>query len=208
MLKLDLTKEYKSYYSAKNQPGIVTVQKAHYISIAGVGDPNGADFATKIEALYPVAYAIKFAYKALNKDFVVAKLEALWSFDMEKYKGLTIDAAPTKIPRDEWNYRLLIRMPSFVSFELFGAAVKAVCAKKKNELVLEVEFFVLDEGLCVQMMHLGSFETEPQTLKQIGNFMAQNNLHHNGLHHEIYLSDFRKTPKEKLKTILREPIKI
>jgi hypothetical protein len=207
MTKLDLNREYKSYYSAKNQPEIIEVEKAQYISITGTGDPNGKDFATKIEALFPVAYNIKFACKTLNQDFVVAKLEGLWSFDMEKYKGLTMDEAPAKIPRSEWNYRLLIRMPDFVTSELVDTAIKTVFEKKKNRLVQEVEFFTLHEGKCVQMMHVGPFHTEPQTLKQIGDFITQNNLTHNGDHHEIYLSDFRKTPQEKLKTILREPIK-
>jgi hypothetical protein len=207
MSKLDLTKLYKTYYSSKSKPEIVKIEKAQYISITGKGDPNGKEFATKIETLYPVAYAIKFMCKANDQDFVVAKLEGLWSFDLAKYSHLTMEEAPSKIPRSEWNYRLMIRMPDFVTQGQIQTAIQKTVEKKKSDKFKAVEYFTLNEGKTVQMLHVGPFSTEPESLKIIGEFMSQNNLKHNGEHHEIYLSDFRKTPSEKLKTILREPVK-
>jgi hypothetical protein len=207
MSKLDLTKLYKTYYSSKTKPEVVIIENAQYISITGKGDPNGEDFARNIETLYPVAYAIKFMYKASNQDFTVAKLEGLWSFDMAKYSHLTMDEAPKKIPRSEWNYRLLIRMPDFVTQDLIHSAIQNTIVKKKSDKFKAIEYFTLNEGKSVQMLHVGPFSTEPESLKVIGDFMSQNKLEHSGEHHEIYLSDFRKTPPEKLKTILREPVK-
>jgi hypothetical protein len=207
MSKLDLTKLYKTYYSSKAKPEIVIIEKTQYISITGKGDPNGKDFATKIETLYPVAYAIKFMCKAKDQDFVVAKLEGLWSFDMAKYSHLTMEEAPSKIPRSEWNYRLIIRMPDFVTQDQIQTAIQKTVEKKKSDKFKAVEYFTLNGGKTVQMLHVGPFSTEPESLKIIGEFISQNKLIHNGEHHEIYLSDFRKTPPEKLKTILREPVK-
>lgn len=145
--------------------------------------------------------------KAVNNDFVVPKLEALWSFDDKKYKDISMDEAPVKIPRSEWNYRIMIRMPDFVTREQTKAAIDTVANKKLIELAKAIEFYEMTEGKVVQILHVGPFENEPQTLKKIQEFTTKNNLQKNGLHHEIYLSDFRKTSPEKLKTILREPVK-
>lgn len=207
MSKLDLTKTDKTYYNAKTTPEIVYIEKVNYISITGQGDPSGKDFSEKIQALYTTAYTIKFIYKALDNDFVVPKLEALWSFDTEKYVDISMDEAPLKIPRSEWNYRIMIRMPDFVSKEQTEEAIAIAINKKQNALAKTIDFFEMEEGKVIQVLHIGPFDTEPQTLKKIQAFSAENNLHQNGLHHEIYLSDFRKTAPEKLKTILREPVK-
>ena len=207
MTKLDLTKEYKAYYTAKNKPELLTIEQASFLSITGKGDPSGQDYADKLEALYSVAYTVKFRYKALDKDFVVAKLEGLWSFDTDRYQGFTMDEAPLKIPRSEWNYRMLIRMPDFVTREQLEQAIDTVVSKKQIGLAAHVEFYEMEEGKVVQMLHVGPFSDEPETLKQIQAFCEEHQLSKNGLHHEIYLSDFRKTPPEKLKTILREPVK-
>src|SRR4051812_34303009 len=114
MPKIDLSKIYKNYYSAKRKPELLIVEAVHFISIEGKGDPSGEVFAEKIDALYPVAYAIKFMCKAAGNDFTVPKLEGLWYFDPGKYSGVSISEAPQKIPRDQWEYRLLIRLPDFV----------------------------------------------------------------------------------------------
>lgn len=207
MEKLDLTKKYKSYFTAKTKPEIVVIEKASYLSITGKGDPSDKAFAQSIEALYPVAYALKFAYKAKNKDFVVSKLEGLWWFDETKYPSKTIATSSIEVPRSEWEYRLLIRLPEFVVERDFHSAVTNALSKKDNPRIHDLELFTMTEGTCVQMLHLGPFSDEPATLAAIGKFIEEKNFKRNGLHHEIYLSDFRKTPPEKLRTILREPVK-
>lgn len=207
MEKTDLTKVFKQYFSAKAKPELVDIEAAQFISITGKGDPSGEAFAASIQALYTAAYGIKFFYKEQGKDFVVSKLEGLWQFDLEKYKGIGMADAPAKIPRSEWEYRLLIRMPDFVSQQSVVKALPEISIKKENAQVKQVEWFEMKEGKSVQMLHAGPFSTEPESLVLMARFMVEKGLAHNGLHHEIYLSDFRKTPDAKLKTILREPVK-
>lgn len=207
MSKLDLTKTDKVYYTAKTNPEIVYIEKTNYLSITGKGDPSGQEFSENIQALYATAYAIKFMQKAVNNDFVVPKLEALWSFDTEKYKGISMDEAPLKIPRSEWDYRIMIRMPNFVTKEQTEEAIQSTATKKQIERAKSIEFYEMAEGKVIQVLHIGPFENEPQTLKKIQEFSTAHQLEQNGLHHEIYLSDFRKTASEKLRTILREPVK-
>lgn len=208
MEKLDLTKKYKSYYKSKGKPEIVHFEAVNYLSITGIGDPSGEEFAQKIAALYPVAYTIKFECKADGKDFVVPKLEGLWSFDLSKYEGITMENAPKKIPRSEWAYKLLIRMPDFVHQEMVQKAISKVKVKKGQlPFINELTFHTMNEGKCVQILHVGPFDTEPESLAKIQDFCKEHGLHKNGEHHEIYLSDFRKTAPEKLKTILREPVR-
>jgi hypothetical protein len=207
MEKIDLTKKYKSYYTAQTKPEVVHIEKAHFLSVEGKGDPAGAAFAELVQALYATAYAIKFNCKAQDKDFVVAKLEGLWWFDDQQYNGFTIDEAPVKIPRAAWEYRLLIRMPVFVNPAIVQTAIDAVVTKREIPMAEKVEWFEMTEGKSVQMLHKGPFDREPETLKVMAEFMHAHQFGKNGLHHEIYLSDFRKTAPEKLKTILREPVR-
>ncbi|MGB3198455.1 MAG: GyrI-like domain-containing protein [Saprospiraceae bacterium] len=207
MDKLDLTKKYKTYYTAKTKPELVQIEGAQFISICGKGDPNDKPFSDNIEALYSTAYTLKFIYKAIEKDFVVSKLEGLWWFDEAKYTGKDMVTTTVEVPRSEWEYRLLIRLPDFVTKQELEKAKETVLSKKGIQLAKHIEFHEMTEGKCVQMLHLGPFSTEPATLKQIQNFCETNALTKNGFHHEIYLSDFRKTESDKLKTILREPVK-
>lgn len=186
---------------------MLELKRVPYISVAGKGDPSEQPFADCVEALYSVAYAAKFEYKAKGNDFIVSKLEGLWWYDKKQYPEKTMTGAPSEIPRSDWEYRLLIRIPDFVEKESIAHAAGAVVAKKGLELANEVAFFELEEGLCVQMLHVGPFATESLTLEKMAVFMKENRLGENGLHHEIYLSDFRKTAAERLKTILREPVK-
>lgn len=206
MEKLDLAKKYKHYYTAKTKPELIQIEAAQFISICGKGDPNDKPFAERIEALYTTAYTIKFSFKVKDKDFVVSKLEGLWWYDEKQFPGKSIKTA-TEVPRSEWEYRLLIRLPEFVTKQDLDDAIEAVVNKKKMMLAKQLEFFSMTEGNSVQMLHVGPFSTEPESLLKIGAFMEENNLSKNGLHHEIYLSDFRKTAAEKLRTILREPVK-
>lgn len=207
MDKLNLTKKYKSYFTAKQKPELIEIEQAQFISIAGKGDPAAQAFADRIEALYATAYVLKFMYKAKSSDFVVSKLEGLWWFDEDKFAGKTIVTTAIEVPRSEWEYRLLIRMPEFVAEEDLTRAKETVIGKKDIQLAEQIEYFTMSEGKSVQMLHVGPFSTEPETLKQIGAFIDKNNFKKNGLHHEIYLSDFRKMEPHKLKTILREPVK-
>lgn len=207
MNKLDLIKVYRTYFTARAKPELVTIEEAHFISIKGKGDPSAPAFAHNIEALYSTAYTIKFMYKAQNSDFTVSKLEGQWWFDENKFPGKNIETSAMEVPRSEWEYRLLIRMPAFVTANDLDIAKETVRKKKDIDLIDQVEFFTMTEGKSVQMLHIGPFSTELETLKQIGAFIDLNKLAKNGLHHEIYLSDFRKTAPEKLKTILREPVK-
>jgi hypothetical protein len=207
MDKLDLTKKYKSYYTAKTKPELVEVEKAQFLSITGKGDPSDQLFAEKIQALYATAYTIKFMLKEKGKDFTVARLEGLWWFDDQQYGGLTMSEAPKKVPRSEWEYRLLLRMPDFVTRQLAETVAQAVITKKGIALAAEIEWYEMTEGKAVQMLHVGPFDKEPETLEKMISFIREGNFQKNGFHHEIYLSDFRKTPPEKLKTILREPVK-
>lgn len=207
MAKLDLTKQHKEYYNAKSQPELLTIEKAQFLTITGKGDPSEKAYSDKIQALYSTAYAVKFLCKALDNDFVVAKLQGLWNFDENKYQNLSIDEAPLTVPRIEWSYRMMIRMPDFVTKEQVKSAIQTVVTKKKIQLATDIEFYEMKEGKVVQMLHVGAFANEPVTLKQMQEFMMANNFQKNGPHHEIYLSDFNKTSPEKLKTILREPVK-
>jgi hypothetical protein len=207
MKKIDLAKQHKNYYSAKEKPSIEEFGVVNYISITGQGDPSGNEFATKLQTLYPVAYSIKFICKNKGKDFVVPKLEGLWWFDETKFKNISMEDAPRIISRNEWCWRLLLRVPDFVDDQVFELAKEEVFKKKKIAEVEEVQFYTLEEGKVVQMLHVGPFDKEPQTLIIMRDFILENHFGKNGYHHEIYLSDVRKTPPEKLKTILREPVK-
>ncbi|MBO9151782.1 GyrI-like domain-containing protein [Chitinophaga sp. GCM10012297] len=207
MEKLDLAKQYKSYYTAKTKPELIDIEKAQYLSLTGKGDPSARAFADRIQALYATAYTIKFIFKEQGKDFVVPKLEGLWWYDEERFAALSFDETPAVVPRSEWEYRLLIRMPDFVSRQEVASAIDAVVSKKNIRLAKAITLHEMTEGKAVQMLHIGPFEKEPDTLKQLLEFTQARQLQKNGLHHEIYLSDFRKTSSDKLKTILREPVK-
>jgi hypothetical protein len=206
MEKLDLTRLYKSYYTAKAKPVLLTVAPASYLSLLGQGDPSGEAYAENIQALYTVAYAVKFAQKAKDKDFVVPKLEGLWWFDEQQFPGHTMEDAPREVPREDWQYRMLLRLPDYVTEQDIAAAIDIVVEKKQLTLARKTEYYRMDEGAVVQVLHTGPFEKEPETLSLLWQFMKEQQLQRNGVHHEIYLSDFRKTAPDKLKTILREPV--
>lgn len=207
MEKLDLTKAYKSYYSASALPELLDIGEAQYIAIDGEGDPSGPEFGRHIEALYSTAYTVKFDSKARGKDFTVAKLEGLWSFDYDGPETVTMANAPLLIPRSEWKYTLLIRLPEFISGEDVLNARETVYKKKQLDLIGKIYFHQMTEGICVQILHTGPFSTELASLDRMMDFLGTGKYEQNGRHHEIYLPDFRKTPSEKLKTILREPVK-
>ena len=198
MEKLDLTKQFKDYYSAKTKAEKVVFGQVPYLTISGRGEPAGKEFSEKAGAIYPVAYAVKKICKETIQDFGVPKLEGLWWVN-DKRPAL-------EVPRSEWFWKLLIRMPDFVTEKLVEKAVEEVI-KKKTSIASEVKFEIINEGELVSILHIGSYKTEPESISKIDNFINSNRLTKNGLHHEIYLSDPNKTEPEKLKTILRQPVK-
>ena len=205
----DFKKEYKELYKPKDKPSIINVEKANFIAVRGVGDPNSenSEYKQSISLLYPIAYAIKMSKKGDYKidgyfDFVVPPLEGFWW--QEGIKG--VDYAN----KDSFNFISLIRMPDFVTKEVFEWAIEEMTRKKKEDFS-KVEFFTYDEGLCVQCMHIGPYDNEPITVEAMHEYMIEQgyelDITDERFHHEVYISDVRKTSPEKLKTVLRHPIK-
>ena len=205
----DFKKEYKELYKPKDKPSIINVEKANFIAVRGVGDPNAenSEYKQSISLLYPIAYAIKMSKKGDYKidgyfDFVIPPLEGFWW--QEGIKG--VDYAN----KDSFNFISLIRMPDFVTKEVFEWAIEEMTRKKKEDFS-KVEFFTYDEGLCVQCMHIGPYNDEPITVEAMHEYMIEQgyelDITDERFHHEVYISDVRKTSPEKLKTVLRHPIK-
>ena len=205
----DFKKEYKELYKLKAKPSIINVEKANFIAVRGVGDPNAEDseYKQSISLLYPIAYAIKMSKKGDYQidgyfDFVVPPLEGFWW--QEGIKG--VDYAN----KQNFHFISLIRMPDFVTKEVFEWAIEETTRKKKKDFS-KVEFFTYDEGLCVQCMHIGSYNDEPITVEAMHEYMIEQgyelDITDERFHHEVYISDVRKTSPEKLKTVLRHPIK-
>lgn len=197
--KLDLTKSHPAYYKAKQTPGIEEFEAYNYLSIMGQSAPDDPLFTTAIEAIYPVAYSIKFLSKANNLDFVVPKMEGQWWVEDER--------PFEQVPRKEWYWKILVRMPDFIDKEMYDQAKINLAIKGKKGRVNEVNFERINEGKCVQLLHIGSYEKEQESIAKIFEKMEKENLQMNGHHHEIYLSDPFRTPEWKLKTILRYPVK-
>ena len=175
------------------------IEEGKFITIEGKGAPGGEEFQTKVSALYSLAYGIKMLMKKDGKDFTVAKLEGLWWVDSDKPRQ--------EVPREEWRWKLLIRQPEFVNHDIVEKARQEVIKKKKLEMVNEVNFEKMREGKCVRILHVGPYSTELESIERMRKLMEDNNLIENGLHHEIYLSDPRKASPEKMKTILRQPVR-
>lgn len=208
-MAFDFKKEYKEFYMPKNKPEIVTVPKANYIAVRGKGDPNEIDGAYQkaISILYAIAYTLKMSYKTEHKiegffEYVVPPLEGFWWQD--NVDG--IDYAD----KAAFNWISVIRLPEFITKKDFEWAVETASEKKKLDCS-SAEFLTVDEGLCVQIMHIGAFDDEPQTVALMDEYIAQNgyenDITESRLHHEIYLSDARKVAPEKWKTVIRHPIK-
>ena len=208
-MAFDFKKEYKEFYMPNNKPEIVTVPKANYIAVRGKGNPNEIDGAYQraISILYAVAYTLKMSYKTEHKiegffEYVVPPLEGFWWQD--NVDG--IDYAD----KAAFNWISVIRLPEFVTQKDFEWAVETASEKKKLDCS-SAEFLTIDEGVCVQIMHIGAFDDEPQTVALMDEYIAQNgyenDITESRLHHEIYLSDARKVAPEKWKTVIRHPIK-
>ena len=208
-MPFDFKKEYKEFYLPKNKPQIVNVPKANYIAIRGQGNPNeeGGAYKQAIGILYAVAYTLKMSYKTDYKidgfyEYVVPPLEGFWWQD-----GICgVDYSK----KDEFNWISIIRLPDFITRENFDWAVKTASEKKKIDCS-KAEFLTIEEGLCVQIMHIGSFDDEPATVTLMDKYLEENGYEKDfsdtRLHHEIYLSDSRKSSPDKQKTVIRHPVK-
>ncbi len=208
-MAFDFKKEYKEFYMAGNKPEIVTVPAANYLSVRGKGDPNqeGGEYKLAVGVLYALAYTLKMSYKGSYKiegfyDYVVPPLEGFW------WQTGVQGFDPAR--KDMFNWISVIRLPDFIKEADFSWAVEAA-SRKKNIDCSRAEFSMIDEGLCVKIMHIGPYDDEPATVAIMDRFVEQNgyvnDMAGERLHHEIYMSDARKVAPSRLKTIIRHPIK-
>lgn len=195
--KIDLYKTRKDEYATPRKPALVRIKPAQYLAIDGQGEPGGERFTAAIGALYGMAFTVKMTRKfAGHQDYAVCKLEGIWFFEAD---------AP-QIPKQQWRWRLMIRTPDFVSSKDLAAAVATLLKRGKPREVEEVRLESITEGDCVQMLHVGPYDREPESLDSMRTLAAAKGLALKGPHHEIYLSDPRRVPPERLKTILRVPV--
>lgn len=208
-MPFDFKKEYREFYLPKSAPEIVTVPRANYIAVRGQGDPNeeGGAYQRAVSVLYAVAYTLKMSYKTDHRmdgffEYVVPPLEGFWWQD-------GVDGVDYG-NKDAFRWISVIRLPDFVAKADFDWAVEAAAKKKKLDCS-SAEFLMVDEGLCVQIMHTGPFDDEPATVARMDAYLAENGYENDmtdmRLHHEIYLSDARKVAPEKWKTVIRHPIR-
>lgn len=208
-MAFDYKKEYKELYAPKNKPEIVKVPQLNYIAVCGHGNPNeeGGAYQQAVSVLYAVAYTLKMSYKTDYKiegffEYVVPPLEGFWW--QENVDGCDYAS------KEKFNWISVLRLPDFVTKDDFAWAVETAAAKKKIDCS-NAEFLTIEEGLCVQMMHLGTFDEEPASVGMMNRYLEENGYENDitdkRLHHEIYISDPRKTEASKRKTVLRHPIK-
>jgi len=198
--KLDLYKEHKAEYVTPKKPVLVKTKPAKYLTITGKGRPGGELFQKHIGALYGAAFTIKMTRKFAGQDYKVCHLEGLWWGDKE---GLDFSA----IPLDQYNWKLIIRVPDFIQKKDLDSAVRALKEKGKGPEVAEVKLEKINEGLCVQMLHVGPYPDEVKTIAQMMNLAQEKGLACQVPHHEIYLSDPRRVAPARLRTILRFSVK-
>ena len=208
-MAFDFKKEYKEFYMPKDKPEIISVPKMNYIAVRGKGDPNdeNGEYKAAIGLLYGIAFTIKMSKKGDHQidgyfDYVVPPLEGFWW--MEGEDG--IDYAH----KEKFHWISVIRLPDFVSEYDFRWAVDEAAKKKKQDFS-KVEFLTVEEGLCVQCMHIGSYDDEPATIEIMHDYMEKQgyvlDISDKRLHHEVYLSDARKVAPDKLRTVIRHPIR-
>ncbi len=207
-MAFDYKKEYKEFYLPPKKPQIIEIPAMNFVSVCGRGDPNEPDGAYQraIQILYGIAFTIKMSCKGAHKidgyfSYVVPPLEGLWQqegiFELDTFR------------KEDFQWRSMIRLPDFVEKKDFDWAVKEAEAKKKTDFSA-AEFFAYEEGLCVQCMHIGSYGDEPETIRRMDNFAReagyQIDVSGGRMHHEIYLSDPRRTNVERLRTVVRHPV--
>lgn len=205
-MKHEWRKHEKNLYMPKEKPEIVTVPRQKFFIIDGKGNPNSKDFSERIEALYSLSYGIRMMPKqGFSPDgyfeYTVYPLEGIWDLSEEGRKLDTLN-------KDELVYSIMIRQPDFVNEEIVEKAIENVIKKKSIKYLNNIRFDTVEDGLCVQMLHIGPYDNEPETFNTMNEFTLANNLERISLiHKEIYLSDMRKVVPEKLKTVLRFKVK-
>jgi hypothetical protein len=198
--KLEYKKAYKELYLPKAIPSIVSVPSINFAIIEGEGDPNGEEFALKTAALYSFSYAVKMSYKSDNVpdgyyNYTVFPLEGEWDL---------VDKSIASTDKSNYKYKIMIRQPDFLTSDLFEKFLLQVKKKKPNPYLDEIALVAISEGLCCQMLHIGSYDDEPASFKVMDKYCVDNGYRRICLRHrEIYLSDPRKTEAHKLKTVLR-----
>lgn len=197
--KIDLYKLHKSDYAASRDPALVNIKAAKYLTIDGQGEPGGPEFQAMLGALYQAAYATKMAKKSGGQDYKVCALEGLWL-------GSGPGQCSTEQSRNTWNWKLMIRVPDFITAADLKSAVAALKQKGKGDLPQKVCLETIKEGRSVQALHVGPYAAEPETVERMRIFAEASGLAFHGTHHEIYLSDPRRVAPERLKTILRMPV--
>ncbi len=208
-MAFDYKKEYKEFYMPKNKPSIIEIPEMNYIAVRGKGNPNdeAGEYKQSIGLLYGIAFTIKMSYKGTHKidgyfEYVVPPLEGFWWQD--GVSGIDYNK------KEEMNFISIIRLPDFVTVDDFNWAVEEATKKKKQDFS-KVEFLTYNEGLCVQCMHIGSYDDEPTTIELINDYAHENgyetDITDKRFHHEIYLSDPIRCDVSKLKTVIRHPIK-
>ncbi len=201
--KVDLKRDLKHLYNpSAKEPVVVEVPPMNFLMISGTGDPNTVQaYKDAVETLYAVAYPLKFAVKAQQGvDYGVMPLEGLWWTPEDKpdYQAQN---------RDHWQWTMMMMQPEYVSDDLVRETIAEVKRKKNPPAIERLSFEEYDEGMAVQIMHIGPFSAEHATIMRMRQFMDENGYEKNGKHHEIYLADPRKSAPEKLKTVLREPLR-
>ena len=202
-MKYEWKKNENYLYGVKQKPQLIEVPSAYYIMIKGEGNPNESDFSNRVSALYSLAYGIKMLFKNMKKeeleyfDFTVFPLEGIW----EKSDDEEFDKSKLK-------YTIMIKQPYFITKEIFELAFEKVKMKKPNELYDEVSFDCIESKKAIQILHIGSFDTEIESFEKLDNFASEMNLERSEkLHTEIYLNNKNRTAEDKLKTILRYNVK-
>jgi hypothetical protein len=199
--KVDLKKS-DAYQAKRGRFRLVEVPSQQYLMVDGSGDPNAGDFGVGLEALFPIAYAVKFASKRdLGRDYVVMPSEALWWAD-------DLDVFTRRRDKSQWRWTAMVLQPDWITTDLIEEATAVVRARRPDVAIDRVRFDTLDEGLCVQTLYVGPYDDETETLRRLHDeFVPENSLRMTGHHHEIYLSDARRVAPEKLRTILRQPVR-
>lgn len=201
-MKHEWKKQEKNIYGAKKVPALVTIPMQSFIMISGKGNPNDADFSNRVGALYSLAYAIKMGYKAMAamegaaneiQDFSVYPLEGVWKQSQDE-----------ELIKEKLEYTIMIRQPDFITEEMVKDALEKVKKKKPNLLYDEIQFNTMQDGVCVEILHIGSFDEEPASFEKMDQFARENGLQRNrSFHRELYLNNANRVAKDKLQTILR-----
>lgn len=211
MEKLDYKKEYKDLYQPSTKPMIIEVPEMVFFAVEGSGNPNTSkEYQEAMELLYGLSFTVKMSKMNGTQpegyfEYVVPPLEGLWYADGIAFDGLNVT------DKEQFRWISMIRQPEFVTEEVFETAKKALAAKKPQLDLSKVKFMRMKEGLCVQVMHKGAYDNEPETIKKMKQYVVENGYEEdftdNRFHHEIYLSDPRKCALERLRTVIRHPVK-